>query len=162
MKEKTTRKSKTRKYTPETFVAIAHPTRSQILEILTQKKQISTPELEKDLNENRYNLYHHLDVLKKVGLVDSKIIGRVKHFSLVAEIPHGPQPVHVDLKPLSAAEKQIICKAVEEIVKFSSTPIKQINCQTLHQLTLLLEYEGSSSFIFSVVSWIKLGISLEC
>lgn len=144
MKEQSSpRRTGTRKYTPETLVAIGHPTRKRILEVLAKRKQISTPELEKEANESRYNLYHHLEVLKKAGLVDSQIIGRVKHFNLVADVPRGIQPIQVDLRQLSVSDRRKACQAVEQLVLYGQSSVKQVNCEALRQVTLVLEYHPS-------------------
>ena len=57
-----------RTYLKSAIKAASHPIRNKILKILKAGPQ-STPSLEKETGENRYNLYHHLDVLVNSDLV---------------------------------------------------------------------------------------------
>jgi DNA-binding transcriptional ArsR family regulator len=64
--------------------AATHPVRREILKSLKKGPQ-STVDLEGELKESRYNLYHHLDVLSSAGLVKesmSKSGGKSRHFAL--------------------------------------------------------------------------------
>ena len=56
-----------RTYIADAAKAALHPVRDKILRLLTEDER-STVELEALTGENRYNLYHHLDVLLKAGL----------------------------------------------------------------------------------------------
>jgi DNA-binding transcriptional ArsR family regulator len=51
-----------RTYLKSAVKAASHPVRSKILKTL-KAGAMSTPDLEEAVGENRYNLYHHLDVL---------------------------------------------------------------------------------------------------
>ena len=64
------KKKSTRVYSSKLLSALSHPLRVSIFELI-QKGAKTTIELEKILKENRVNLYHHLNVLEKVGLIDS-------------------------------------------------------------------------------------------
>ena len=55
-------------YLKSAIKAASHPIRNKILKILKAGPK-STPSLEEETGENRYNLYHHLDVLVNSGLV---------------------------------------------------------------------------------------------
>jgi DNA-binding transcriptional ArsR family regulator len=73
-----------RTYLAHAVKAATHPVRREILKSLKKGPQ-STVELEGELNESRYNLYHHLDVLSSAGLVkesSSKSGGKIRHFAL--------------------------------------------------------------------------------
>ena len=73
-----------RTYLAHAVKAATHPVRREILKSLKKGPQ-STVELEGELNESRYNLYHHLDVLSSAGLVkesSSKGGGKTRHFAL--------------------------------------------------------------------------------
>ena len=73
-----------RTYLAHAVKAATHPVRREILKSLKKGPQ-STVELEVELNESRYNLYHHLDVLSSAGLVkesSSKGGGKTRHFAL--------------------------------------------------------------------------------
>lgn len=77
-------------YSQPVVSAISHPTRQKILKKLLiakdneHKSGLTTKEFEIDpnINESRYNLYHHLGVLEKAGIVESIVEGRSKFFSL--------------------------------------------------------------------------------
>ena len=64
------KKKSTRVYSSKLLSALSHPLRVSIFELI-QKGAKTTIELEKILKENRVNLYHHLNVLEKVGLIES-------------------------------------------------------------------------------------------
>ena len=73
-----------RTYLAHAVKAATHPVRREILKSLKKGPQ-STVELEGELKESRYNLYHHLDVLSSAGLVKeslSKSGGKARHFAL--------------------------------------------------------------------------------
>ena len=73
-----------RTYLAHAVKAATHPIRRKILKCLKKGSQ-STLDLEDELSESRYNLYHHLGVLAQAGLVkesSSKYGGKARHFSL--------------------------------------------------------------------------------
>ena len=73
-----------RTYLAHAVKAATHPVRREILKSLKKGPQ-STVDLEGELKESRYNLYHHLDVLSSAGLVKeslSKSGGKARHFAL--------------------------------------------------------------------------------
>ncbi len=57
-----------RTYLKSAVKAASHPVRSKILKTL-KLGAMSTPDLEEAVGENRYNLYHHLDVLIQSDLI---------------------------------------------------------------------------------------------
>jgi DNA-binding transcriptional ArsR family regulator len=57
-----------RTYLKSAVKAASHPVRSKILKKL-KAGSMSTPDLEEAVGENRYNLYHHLDVLIESDLI---------------------------------------------------------------------------------------------
>ena len=58
-----------RTYLKSAVKAASHPVRSKILKTL-KAGSMSTPDLEEAVGENRYNLYHHLDVLIESDLIN--------------------------------------------------------------------------------------------
>ena len=71
-----------RAYADEVIRAGSHPTRRTILKSL-QEGDCTTTQLEQITGENRYNLYHHLTILKEAGLVDDRLEdGRIKKYHL--------------------------------------------------------------------------------
>lgn len=67
--------------TPQSTL-INHPTRLKILEALSLEKTQTTRELESFTNENRVNLYYHLNLLEVEGVLMVSTINREKHFQL--------------------------------------------------------------------------------
>ncbi len=72
---------KSRVWVPRKVSSVAHPTRQAILACLESGPK-TTVELEKELNESRYNLYHHLAKLKEEGFIKERIEGRTKIYEL--------------------------------------------------------------------------------
>jgi DNA-binding transcriptional ArsR family regulator len=64
-----------RTYLKSTVKAASHPIRNKILKVL-KGGAMSTPDLQDALDESRYNLYHHLDIL-----VNSNLIVEIEHTS---------------------------------------------------------------------------------
>lgn len=63
------------------IASVAHPTRQAIIKCLDSGPK-NTRELEQELNESRYNLYHHLKNLKDRGIIEEDKDGRSKVYSL--------------------------------------------------------------------------------
>lgn len=72
-----------RAYIGEAIKAATHPVRGQILKCLREGPQTTTA-LETFTGRNRYDIYHHLNVLESVGLVAHRIVGgKAKEFRLL-------------------------------------------------------------------------------
>ena len=77
-----------RTYLKTAVKAASHPVRNKILKNL-KKGSLSTPDLEAITGEDRYNLYHHLDVLIKSDLINEiRSEGRSKQYDL--KVPKDP------------------------------------------------------------------------
>jgi len=74
-------KEQGRKKVPKKISSVSHPTRQAIIEELSKSNQ-TTKNLEDSLEESRYNLYHHLEVLETQGIIEHKIDERVKVYNL--------------------------------------------------------------------------------
>ena len=86
-----------RTYIANATKAALHPLRDSILRLLKEDDR-STVELEALTGENRYNLYHHLDVLLKTGLVQELESGsRARVFAITK--PKKPEAAVVLLGP---------------------------------------------------------------
>jgi len=68
--------------------ALTHPTRQGAYQALSQSDEMSTVQLQAALNVDRYNLYHHLKRLVKVGLIENhRDVGRARWWRMVKEVP---------------------------------------------------------------------------
>ena len=91
-----------RAYVEDAITAASHPTRRQILEKLKAAPS-STPELEEATGENRYNLYHNLDVLEQSGLIHHDLQeGRTKQYRLAKGRQMPNEVVLLDRKDITA------------------------------------------------------------
>ena len=69
--------------------AASHPIRNQILRNL-KKGSLSTIDLEEMVGENRYNLYHHLEVLIRSNLICEDVSsGKMKKYRM--NVPKNPE-----------------------------------------------------------------------
>ena len=60
-------------------LALAHPTRLALFESLVGKEELSTVQLSKEVGVSRYHLYHHLEHLVKIGVIENhRIQGRAR------------------------------------------------------------------------------------
>ncbi len=61
------------------LIALAHPTRHALYTALSNKEEMATVSLEKELSVTRYHLYHHLAQLVKAGLIENhRDVGRAR------------------------------------------------------------------------------------
>ncbi|MGB0365652.1 MAG: winged helix-turn-helix domain-containing protein, partial [Candidatus Poseidoniaceae archaeon] len=68
--------------------ALTHPTRQAAYQALSQSEEMSTVQLQTVLDVDRYNLYHHLKRLVKVGLIENhRDVGRARWWRMVKEVP---------------------------------------------------------------------------
>ena len=73
-----------RTYVESALSTASHPIRRKILKHLKNRSK-STLDLETETNEDRYNLYHHLGVLEKSGLIridKNKSEGKLKYYEM--------------------------------------------------------------------------------
>ncbi|MBL6881920.1 MAG: helix-turn-helix transcriptional regulator [Candidatus Poseidoniaceae archaeon] len=69
----------TRVRTDPLIAALTHPTRRRAYEVLLQVEEMSTVQLQDQVSVDRYNLYHHLKRLVKVGLIENhRDVGRAR------------------------------------------------------------------------------------
>ena len=67
--------------------ALTHPTRQGTYQALSQRDEMSTVQLQEALNVDRYNLYHHLKRLVKVGLIENhRDVGRARWWRVVKHV----------------------------------------------------------------------------
>ena len=89
MKKKDNYNRGARTYLESAVKAASHPIRNQILRNL-KKGPLSTIDLEEMVGENRYNLYHHLDVLIQSNLIcEDAPTGKMKRYRM--NVPKKPE-----------------------------------------------------------------------
>ena len=67
--------------------ALTHPTRQGAYQALSQRDEMRTVQLQEALNVDRYNLYHHLKRLVKVGLIENhRDVGRARWWRVVKHV----------------------------------------------------------------------------
>ena len=76
--------------------ALAHPTRRSLYIALARHDEMSTVQLQEEVSVKRYNLYHHLQKLESLNLVENhRDAGRARWWRKTA---------HVELPELLKAE----------------------------------------------------------
>ena len=77
----------TRVRTDPLIAALTHPTRQDAYQALSQRDEMSTVQLQTALDVDRYNLYHHLKRLVKVGLIENhRDVGRARWWRVVKHV----------------------------------------------------------------------------
>ena len=74
-----------RKYLDVAVKVASHPVRRNILKLLKQHKCLSTLDLEDELGESRYNLYHHISMLEKSRLIKEDKVesaGKLRYYKI--------------------------------------------------------------------------------
>ena len=67
--------------------ALTHPTRQGAYQALSQCDEMSTVQIQGVLNVDRYNLYHHLKRLVKVGLIENhRDVGRARWWKVTKRV----------------------------------------------------------------------------
>ncbi len=61
---------------------ISHPVRLSIVDLLTEKKQLTVMDIQKELNIDQAVASHHLTLMEDKGVLLSQRIGRNKYVSL--------------------------------------------------------------------------------
>ena len=128
-----------RAYADEAIRAGSHPTRRTILKSL-QESDCTTIQLEQITGENRYNLYHHLAILKDAGLVDTRLVdGRIKKYHLRRS--ERPQAVffQVSLEEQGRSRRwDTFMQALQALVGEEVPQLRQVD-----QIAVMLSYPWS-------------------
>ncbi|MFL2950138.1 MAG: helix-turn-helix domain-containing protein [Candidatus Poseidoniaceae archaeon] len=68
--------------------ALAHPTRRAIYLALSHQEELSTVQIETQLEIDRYNLYHHMKKLASLDLIENhRDVGRARWWRRAATVP---------------------------------------------------------------------------
>ena len=88
--------------------ALAHPTRRALYICLATAEEMSTVQLQAEVNVERYNLYHHLKKLASLGLIENhRDVGRARwwkkltHVDLPEMLTISPNPSPPATQPAS-------------------------------------------------------------
>lgn len=128
-----------RSYAADAIKATAHPTRALILKALRGQSR-STAELEDLTGENRYNLYHHLDVLQQVGLVGFRMgESRMKEFHL--QKPKRPDTAYLQLERDDAEDGEKFERIVDVLGETYGVEIP--NLHKITRIRIILNYPWS-------------------
>ena len=87
--------------------ALAHPTRRAVYRALSHVDEMSTVQIETQLEVDRYNLYHHMKKLASLGLVENhRDQGRARWWRIAAkvELPELLQASKAVQQPAPAAQ----------------------------------------------------------
>ncbi|MCG3225217.1 MAG: winged helix-turn-helix transcriptional regulator [Candidatus Heimdallarchaeota archaeon] len=104
-------KDERRKRVPKKISSVSHPTRKAIVDELKEKNQ-TTLDLEQSLNESRYNLYHHLEVLENQGIIEQQRDGKVK----VYRLRKGATPIILEVETLPKDKHEIFKQLLNKIL----------------------------------------------
>ena len=116
-------KEERRKKVPKKISSVSHPTRQAILEELKKKEQ-TTLDLEQSLEESRYNLYHHLEVLESQGIIEQKRDGKVKVYNL----RKGVAPIVLEIYALSKDKYSEFRNLLNKILAlWGKEPVKNVS-----------------------------------
>lgn len=128
------RPSTGRAYAADAVKATSHPTRALILKALRDENR-STVELEELTGENRYNLYHHLDVLQQVGLVGFRMgENRMKEFHL--KKPKRPDTAYLQLEREDPEDVQKLDRVLRVLGAMFADEIPNLEKVTRMRITL--------------------------
>ena len=129
-----------RSYASDAVKATAHPTRALILKALRDQSR-STAELEELTGENRYNLYHHLDVLQQVDLIGFRMSEkRTKEFHL--KKPRRPDTGYLELRRADPEDVEKFERIVALLGEMFGDAIP--NLDKISRLRILLNYPWSA------------------
>ena len=124
MKKKTTTANPSlnkgaRAYISHASKAVAHPVRQKILHSLKESAK-STTKLEEEVDEDRYNLYHHLKTLEDANLIEkaSTAEGKGSQYVLKGALTRVKSPIVISGEEIKAHPKawDSALKAVGQIL----------------------------------------------
>jgi len=134
------RPSSSRSYAADAIKATSHPTRALILKALRDVSR-STVELEELTGENRYNLYHHLEVLQQVGLVGFRMgENRMKEFHL--RKPKRPDTAYLQLEREDPEDVEKLERMVGVLGEMFADEIPSLDKVT--RMRIILSYPWSA------------------
>jgi len=109
---------------------LTHPTRQAAYQALSQSEEMSTVQLQTVLDVDRYNLYHHLKRLVKVGLIENhRDVGRARWWRMVKEVPlpsMGATTGEASSSPLDALSKLTHVHSIDLVDSRGQVGAKQL------------------------------------
>ena len=130
-----------KQYLSKALTVASHPTRREILKQFRNGKSLSAAELTDILNVDRYNLYHHLEILEKYSLIEKDndlSIGKKIYYKM-----------HIEEKPLMAA------------FSFNKEEIKENNKSIEKILDIVSEIENFKIPNRNKISMIEINVSYD-
>ena len=133
-----------KQYLSTVLKVASHPIRREILKILKHGESMSTSEINKILNIDRFNLYHHLKILsdKKYNLIDideKKSFGKKVYYKM-----------HIEKNPAMAAfsfnkqeikeSKKLVEKILDTIVEIENFEIPNRNKISMIEINISYDY----------------------
>tara|TARA_B100001113_G_scaffold352661_1_gene354696 strand:- start:1688 stop:2173 length:486 start_codon:yes stop_codon:yes gene_type:complete len=116
-------------------IALAHPTRATMYNILSTKEEMATVELEKEIKITRYHLYHHLKQLKEAGLVENhRDQGRAKFWRIIGEVETLEIPKTVEIQTNDTRLNKIPNELIELIEKGGDVQFIPINASAVEAI----------------------------
>ena len=116
-------------------IALAHPTRATMYNILSTKEEMATVELEKEIKITRYHLYHHLKQLKEAGLVENhRDQGRAKFWRIIGEVEALEIPKTVEIQTNDTRLNKIPNELIELIEKGGDVQFIPINASAVEAI----------------------------
>jgi len=116
-------------------IALAHPTRATMYNILSTKEEMATVELEKEIKITRYHLYHHLKQLKEAGLVENhRDQGRAKFWRIIGEVETLEIPKTIEIQTKDARLNKIPNELIELIEKGGDVQFIPINASAVEAI----------------------------
>lgn len=136
-----------RSYLARASQVASHPTRRMIVKELRKGKSLSGADLNKKLNVDRYDLYHHLKVLKDNFLIfiDNKLSEGKRKFYKVPELKGNPGIIGFYYDNTDIVENKEIASqiytSIEKFEKASSNNITIPEKEKIKNIEIVITYE---------------------
>ena len=133
-----------KQYLSTVLKVASHPIRREILKILKHGESMSTSEINKILNIDRFNLYHHLKILsdKKYNLIDideKKSFGKKVYYKMQIEKNPAMDAFSFNKQEIKESKK-LVEKILDTIVEIESFEIPNRNKISMIEINISYDY----------------------